>query len=360
MTPFAAAADLPPTRRLGVLDVGSNTVHLLLVDAHWGARPTPVTSRRWTLRLAEMIGGGMPAAGAGGAGAVGASAVGASAEGAGALGAQGTADVIAAVSAAAASADAMGCDELIAFATSAIRDASDCDEVLAAVAAATGVELHVLSGADEARLTFLAARRWFGWSAGNLLMLDIGGGSLEIAGGGDEQPAFAQSLPLGAGRLYRSWFGAAAAAGPAGRPPGAAAVGDLHAYVANELAPVAGELAAAGPFGRVVGTSKTFRTLARLAGAAPSEAGPLVPRSLTVAALKQVTAFISRMTPSDVGALDGVSGDRADQLVAGAAVALAAMEMVCGAFGMDRIDICPWALREGVILERLDQIAFAS
>jgi exopolyphosphatase/guanosine-5'-triphosphate,3'-diphosphate pyrophosphatase len=336
MTQFAAAADLPPTRRLGVLDVGSNTVHLLLVDAHWGARPTPVTSQRWTLLLAEMIGAD------------------------GILGAKGTTDVVTAVTAAATSAKAMGCDELIAFATSAIRDASDSEDVLAAVAAATGIALHVLSGADEARLTFLAVRRWFGWSSGNLLMLDIGGGSLEIAGGTDEQPAFAQSLPLGAGRLYRSWFAAPAFGGSVGRPPGAAAVDELHAHVVSELATVADELVAAGPFGRVVGTSKTFRTLARLAGAAPNEAGPLVPRSLTVAALKQVTAFISRMTPTDVGALDGVSEDRSDQLVAGAAVALAAMEMVEGAFGVDRIDICPWALREGVILERLDQIAFES
>ncbi len=332
MTPFAAAAGLPPTRRLGVLDVGSNTVHLLLVDAHWGAPPTPVTSRRWTLRLAEMI------------------------DSSGILGAQGAADVVAAVSAAADGARDLGCEELIAFATSAIRDAADCDQVLAAVAAATDVDLHVLPGADEARLTFLAARRWFGWSAGNLLLLDIGGGSLEIAGGSDEQPAFAQSLPLGAGRLYRSWFAARALS----TPPGAAAVGDLHAHVASELSSITGELTAAGPFGRVVGTSKTFRTLARLAGAAPNEAGPLVPRSLTLPALRQVTAFISRMTPFDVGALDGVSDDRADQLVAGAAVALAAMEMIESAFGVDRIDICPWALREGVILERLDQIAFAS
>lgn len=332
MTPFAAAAELPRTRRLGVLDVGSNTVHLLLVDAHWGAPPTPVTSRRWTLRLAEMIGG------------------------AGVLGAKGTADVTAAVSSAAASARALDCEELLAFATSAIRDAADCDDVLATVAAHTGIDLHVLPGTDEARLTFLAVRRWFGWSAGNVLMLDIGGGSLEIAGGSDEQPAFARSLPLGAGRLHRAWFADRFAA----RPPGAEAMGELHAHVARELAPVAGELVAAGPFGRVVGTSKTFRTLARLAGAEPSEAGPLVPRSLTLAALTQVAAFISRMTPSDVGSLDGVSPDRADQLVAGAAVALAAMEMVHEAFGVDRIDICPWALREGVILQRLDQIAFES
>jgi exopolyphosphatase/guanosine-5'-triphosphate,3'-diphosphate pyrophosphatase len=65
------------------------------------------------------------------------------------------------------------------------------------------VELLVLPGEDEARLTFLAVRRWFGWSAGRLLCLDIGGGSLEVAAGRDEEPEVALSLPLGAGRLTR-------------------------------------------------------------------------------------------------------------------------------------------------------------
>ena len=59
-----------------------------------------------------------------------------------------------------------------------------------------GIELEVLAGEDEARLTFLAVRRWFGWSSGRLLVLDIGGGSLEVAAGGDEYPDVAFSLPL--------------------------------------------------------------------------------------------------------------------------------------------------------------------
>ena len=316
--------------RIGVLDVGSNTVHLLLVDAHWGAPPTPIRSERWTLKLASLIGAD------------------------GSLGEGGTTSVVTAVGLAAAQARDAGCSELLAFATSAIRDATDSDAVLTAVRTATDVDLQVLSGEDEARLTFLAVRRWFGWSAGNLLVLDIGGGSLEIAGGPDEQPAVAASVPLGAGRMHREWFVPRSGVLPTS-PPGATAVDELHRFAVARLATVAPCIVAAGPFERVVGTSETFRTLARLAGAAPSEAGSLVPRSLSAAALRQVTAFIARMTPADVGALEGVSEDRSEQLAAGAAVALAAMETVHA----DRIDICPWALREGVILQRLDQIAFA-
>src|SRR6478609_8828078 len=96
-----------------------------------------------------------------------------------------------------------GCGELMAFATSAVREAENSDEVLSAVRDRTGVGLEVLSGQDEARLTFLATRRWFGWSAGRILNLDIGGGSLEMSTGGDEDPDVALSLPLGAGRMTR-------------------------------------------------------------------------------------------------------------------------------------------------------------
>ncbi len=312
--------------RLGVLDVGSNTVHLLLVDAHWGAHPTPMHSQRWTLKLASLIGAG------------------------GALSEAGAALLIEAVTEAAQAAREAQCEEMLGFATSAVRDATNSAEVLDAVARTTGVQLQVLSGEDEARLTFLAVRRWFGWSAGNLLVLDIGGGSLEIAGGQDEEPSLALSLPLGAGRMNRERL----SGNGSGGPPGAVAVGALREHALAQLEPTTSRIAAAGPFDRVAGTSKTFRTLARLAGAAPTAAGPRIPRYLSITALRQVTAFISRMAAEDVGALEGVSADRSAQLAAGAAVALAAMT----AAGTDQVQICPWALREGVILQRLDQLAF--
>ena len=66
-------------------------------------------------------------------------------------------------------AEKQGCDELLAMVTSAIRDAANGLEVLDRIRERTGVELQVLTGEDEARLTFLAVRRWFGWSAGRLL-----------------------------------------------------------------------------------------------------------------------------------------------------------------------------------------------
>ena len=131
----------------------------------------------------------------------------------------------------------------------------------------------MLSGEDEARLTFLAVRRWFGWSAGRLAVFDIGGGSLEIAGGADEAPDVAWSLPLGAARLARQLL----------RRRASRRRGDPRSC-ASRSAPrspaTPGNLLRAGAPDRAAATSKTFRSLARICGAAPSGDGPLVPRTL--------------------------------------------------------------------------------
>jgi exopolyphosphatase / guanosine-5'-triphosphate,3'-diphosphate pyrophosphatase len=307
--------------RLGVLDVGSNTVHLLVVDAYRGAEPTPQRSIKKELRLAEHLGKR------------------------GNLIAKGADALVRAVAAARKEAAALECDELLAFATSAVRDASNSEKVLRRVAKESGVELQVLTGEDEARLTFLAVRRWLGWSAGNLICLDIGGGSLELAAGGDEDPEVAISVPLGAARVTREHFD--------GDPPSKRAVAALREHVADQLAGPIGKLTEVGVPDRVVATSKTFRTLARLAGAAPSSAGPRVRRLLSRNGLAQVTAFISRMTAADLAELDGVSTARAHQTLAGAVVAAAAMD----AFDVEVLELCPWALREGIILRRLDWLS---
>ncbi|HZZ98138.1 MAG TPA: hypothetical protein VFE19_14040 [Jatrophihabitantaceae bacterium] len=307
--------------RLGVLDVGSNTVHLLVVDAHRGAEPTPQHSDKSELRLAELI------------------------DKRGNLIDKGADALVRVVADARRQANTLKCDELLAFATSAVRDASNSDKVLRRVERETGVELQVLTGEDEARLTFLAVRRWLGWSAGNLISLDIGGGSLELAAGGDENPDVALSLPLGAARLTREHF--------TGDPPGKDAVAALREYLDDQLAKPIRKLLEVGTPDRVAATSKTFRTLARLAGAAPSSAGPRTFRVLNRNGLRQITAFISRMESADLAELDGVSPARAHQTLAGAVVAAAAMD----ALDVDVLELCPWALREGIILRRLDWLS---
>lgn len=304
--------------RLGVLDVGSNTVHLLVVDAHRGGHPTPMHSEKTVLRLAEQL------------------------NTRGELTKQCIASLVDAIEQAKTSAEQWGCEEVMAFATSAVREANNTEDVLATVADSTGVELRVLAGDDEARLTFLAARRWFGWSAGRLLVLDIGGGSLEVAMGIDERPELAESLPFGAGRITRTRF--------SNDPPKRSEIVATTAWLDDPLSGLAARVRDVGEPDRVVATSKTFRSLARLTGAAPSAAGPRVSRTLTDTGLRQLLSFITRMSSDDLAELEGVSGSRAHQLVGGALVAEATMR----ALSLERLEICPWALREGVILRRLD------
>ena len=252
--------------------------------------------------------------------------------------------LVRAVARAKAAATIAGCEELLAFATSALRDADNSAAVLSRVRTETGVGLQVLSGEDEARYTFLAVRRWYGWSAGRLLVLDIGGGSLELAAGRDEDPEVALSLPLGAGRLTRQRL--------TDDPPARRDVEALAEDLDAALTPIARQIRQAGPYELAVGTSKTFRSLARLAGAAPPSAGLRARRTLTDVGLRQLFGFISRMASPDLASLEGVSPGRAHQLVAGALVAGAAMR----ALEVSELQICPWALREGVILRRLDTL----
>ncbi|HEY2639406.1 MAG TPA: Ppx/GppA phosphatase family protein [Streptosporangiaceae bacterium] len=306
--------------RLGVLDVGSNTVHLLVVDAHQGGRPIPAFSHKAELRLGDNL------------------------DSQNRLSDEVARRLRDYVLEALQIAEDKGVRQMLGFATSAMRDAANGDALLASIEAETNVAIKVLPGADEARLTFLAARRWFGWSSGRLLLLDIGGGSLEIATGLDEDPDSAVSLPLGAGRLTRDWL--------PGDPPSPDDVRKLRRHVRAEIATTVGTLLRDGLPNHAVATSKTFRQLARIAGAAASNEGPYVRRTLKRTDVTAIAERLSHMTTAERIAMPGVSEGRAQQLAAGAVVADAAMDLL----NLPVLEICPWALREGVILRQLDTL----
>jgi exopolyphosphatase/guanosine-5'-triphosphate,3'-diphosphate pyrophosphatase len=307
--------------RLGVIDVGSNTVHLLVVDAHPGAQPLPASKHKIELRLSEHVTDD------------------------GHIADEGRDRLAAFVQECLDVAEDQGVEDLSGFVTSAIREAPNGEDVLASVEERTGVVLDVLSGEDEARLTFLAARRWFGWSAGTLLVADIGGGSLELAQGMDEEPDVAMSLPLGAGRVTRDLL----RADPPAPDDLREARRQVRATIAAEIRP----LAKAVTPDHAVGTSKTMRSLARICGAAPSAEGMYAARVLERETLAARLPEIARMSASERAGLPGVSAGRAHQVLAGAVVAEAAMDLL----GVDRLEICPWALREGVILRHLDRMS---
>jgi exopolyphosphatase/guanosine-5'-triphosphate,3'-diphosphate pyrophosphatase len=310
-------------QRLGLLDVGSNTVHLLVVDASPGARPLPAFSHSLALRLAELT----------------------SPKGKLKSGAKDS--LVAAVREALRVAEDQGVERVLGFATSAIRDAGNATSLLKYVREQTGVTLDVLPGEEEARLTFLATRRWYGWSAGRLLVVDIGGGSLELAVGADESPEVAVSLPLGAGRLHRER--------PLGDPASKKDLRELRAYVRRTIAAAIGPILRGPSPDLGVGTSKTIRSLARIAGAAPY-AEVDVRRTLDRTDVQEWLPRLAAMTTAERADLPGVSPARAPQLLAGAIVVDAAMHLL----GIESLDICPWALREGVLLRHIDAVTVAA
>ena len=306
--------------RLGVIDIGSNTVHLLVVDAERDARPDPAASQREVIRLMRYL------------------------EDDGTISDDGVDALVAAVRQMAKAAATKKVEKLVGMCTSAVREAKNGSAVLALLEEAAGVPLRVLSGTEEADLTFLAARRWHGWAVGRLLVLDIGGGSFEVAMGLDEKPEFSRSVPLGAGRLSHDFF--------TEDPPRKKEIDALAAYIKEQLKPLRKEMKDLPSPDHVVATSKTFRSLARLAGQLEAVVGPEERRRMTLADLKDWTPRLAAIPAEQRTALPGITPERTHQIVAGAMVAERAMKDL----GVDGIEICPWALREGIILRMIDQM----
>jgi exopolyphosphatase/guanosine-5'-triphosphate,3'-diphosphate pyrophosphatase len=300
--------------RLGVLDVGSNTVHLQVVDTSPGARPNPTFNYKEELRLTQYINEDNLVSD------------------------EGIEKLRSSIKRAIEQSASVQTQELLPFATSALREASNGEKIISSINKDFHIDLQVLTGEEEAKLTFLAARRWFGWSSGRLLVIDIGGGSLEMAAGVDESPEIATSLPLGAARLTKDFL--------KGDPYTDKSLRALRDHIENKLEQILPSLVKHQESDRAIATSKTLRTLARLSGDWFDGTG----KNITVEAVRKISAKLSEMDESSRAKLPGVSENRASQIVAGSLVA----ESVMRNLDIKELEICPWALREGVVLKWMD------
>jgi len=313
--------------RLAVLDVGSNTVHLVVVDGQPDGAFVPLARERETLRLAEAAFPTML------------------------LPERAVERLTDTVARMRARADELHADAVVGFATSAIREARNGIEALGRVREATGVAVTVLPGVEEARLTYLAARRWTAFSARRLLVVDIGGGSLEVAVGETDRPEIAESLPLGATRLSRRFVRS--------DPVHSEELVALRVHALALLGPLADRVRAQ-EHEVVCATSKTFRNLGALARALPE--APTPPHAfgfagidgqtapvLTREALDVVAGYLAGTNARQRSRLAGLDELRARNAVAGSQVAALVMQ----AFGLEQLVLAPWALREGVILTEL-------
>ncbi|MFI0816513.1 Ppx/GppA phosphatase family protein [Streptomyces sp. NPDC021098] len=304
--------------RLAVLDIGSRAVHLKIADLVPGGPPEPVTTLKQSVHLAEAT------------------------DHQGVINQDAIRRLVSAVAESQAVATAHQVDDLVPLATSAVRDAANRTTVLAAIEDATGIRVRFFSGEEEARLTFLAARGWHGWSAGRMLLLDIGGGSMELACGSRTEPAVALSLPLGAGRLTRHHL-------PDEVPVHKRDVARLREYVRAVLMEATAELRDQPVPVSAIATSKTFTQLARLAGAPKPTTGAPGRSTLASSDLRTWIPRLAARSDAERARLPGISASRAHQSLAGAIVAEAAMEVL----DVRQVTICPWALREGILLDRL-------
>lgn len=303
--------------RISVVDVGSNTVRLVVADAEGGV-PLPVHTAKWRLRLSEQVRPGE------------------------AVPEEAIERLVQAVSAADRTALRWGATSPLAFATAVVRAAPNRRDVLRAVRTRTGVPLCTLPGEVEAELTFLGARRWMGWRSGPLALLDIGGGSLEVAFGRGRLPDFVASLPLGAARLTHEFF-------EGEDPPTTTQVRALRRKVRHQLRDVAARIRWEGPR-TAAATSRTFQQLGRLCGAAAGRHGPFVERQLARSDLREAVGRLCLLPAAERALLPGISAPRAAQSLAGAVVAHTAMKLI----GVRGVTICPWAIREGVMLRHIE------
>jgi exopolyphosphatase/guanosine-5'-triphosphate,3'-diphosphate pyrophosphatase len=303
--------------RIAALDLGTNSFHLLVVDAHPDGTFVPLVREKEMLRLGDVVAreGQVPEADA--------------------------ARAVATVARFRSLADAVNCDEIVACATSAIREADNGGELVDRIRDDAGVEVRVITGGDEARLIFEAIRASVVIEPAPALAFDLGGGSLEVMVGDRQGLRWAASVKLGVARLTAELV--------RDDPPSQGDVRRLRERFTAGLAPLAAEVARYEP-GMVVGTSGTLCTLARMAA---SRRGP-TPVSVNQLRfdrdeLLAIHSDLLTLPASGRARLGGLDAGRADIIPAGSLFLLTAMEL----FGFEELTVSEWALREGIVLDAI-------
>jgi len=232
--------------------------------------------------------------------------------------------------------------EIVAVATSAVREAEDREVFLRRARDEAGIEVEVISGVEEARLIHLGALSAVPMADRRHLVIDIGGGSTELIVGEGTSPLLTRSLKLGHVRLTNRFF-----------PDGVVSEGSVKAcrrHVHAFLAPVAKEIAALHQ-SITVGCSGTIENLATMAAArSGTEVRSIDNLCLTAADLDDVVAdLVSRHTPESRRGLAGLDDQRADVIVAGAVL----LRQLFKSLGIQEMRVSSHALREGVVLDRI-------
>lgn len=301
--------------RIGALDLGSNSFHLLVVEARPDGTFEPLVKEKVMLRLGDAVGG------------------------TGRLGPELSERAVEAVRRLRIMADSVGAEELCAMATSALREADDGDALVERIEAETGVNVQVISGLVEAKLIFGAIRASVLIDPGPALALDLGGGSLELMVGDHAGMAWATSVKLGVGRLTAELV--------RDDPLSAADKARVRRRVVATLEPLREVVAGHAPR-LLVGSSGTLCNLACMADAHRTGSVRDSVNQLTVglADLEVVHKQLISLGSAERQRVTGLDARRLDLIATGSMILLTAMEM----FGFDELTTSEWALREGMVL----------
>jgi len=240
--------------------------------------------------------------------------------------------------------DGLSVDAVTAAATSAVREAKNGSTFVRAVREKTQIHINVISGAAEARLIYLGARGDLDFSKGYALILDLGGGSAELILCDSAQPLVQRSLPLGHIRLAEQYA--------CGDPPSAEGIRDVRAHVRQLLLPLQNEIPA-GHFGSFIGTSGSVRTLARMATLARGEQVPTHDHGLVLrkAELKRLLTTLRTTKSSRLGELPGMDLRRRATLPFAAAMVYEAMKV----FDAPQIVASERSLRDGLLRDWVER-----
>lgn len=306
--------------RIGALDLGSNSFHLLIVETRPDGSFVPLVREKEMLRLGDVVARN------------------------GLLTEEAIERACEVVRRFRTIAETQGVDELVAYGTAALREASNGPEVVDRIETESGVRIQVVNGIKEAQLVFEAVRASVLMEPAPVLCADLGGGSLELAVGDRHSLRYATSLRLGVGRLTAELVRS--------DPPTPKERARLRRRVEEELAEVLPDILARAPM-QLIGSSGTFCALTRSATALRDGVVPASVNQLTVST-EEITALgetVFSLPAADRARLPGIDARRAELLPAGVVVAEVLLEVT----GLEALTTSEWALREGMVLRTINR-----
>jgi exopolyphosphatase/guanosine-5'-triphosphate,3'-diphosphate pyrophosphatase len=241
-------------------------------------------------------------------------------------------------------ADSHQVDEIVAAATSATREAENGGDFLAQIERQTGIRPRVISGTEEARLIHLAAVYGVDVGSARAVVIDIGGGSVEITLGTGASVQAARSFKIGVIRLMERFVKSDPLSGREERK--------LVKHVTTEVDAHCEQITAIG-FDRVIGTSGTILSIGAVASTAARGVPPEELRNLRVSAkqIRRLRKEVTRLDLKERLAIPGLDPRRADLVVAGAVL----LDTILRRLGAEELTLCDLALREGLVIDYIRQ-----